>query len=62
MARHTRQSLLVGALLAFALAAYSLMAGRPGDFAAGAIGMVVGAIVGAVAVIPELAVRRRSRD
>ena len=53
--------MLVGALLAFALSVYSLMTGRPGDLPLAIIGMVIGATFGAIAGIPELVARRRSR-
>jgi cytochrome bd-type quinol oxidase subunit 1 len=61
MAAQTRRGLLIGALLAFALSAYSLMTGRPGDFGGAAIGLAIGATFGVIAVLPELIARRRSR-
>jgi hypothetical protein len=38
---------------------YSLIGGRPGDFEAGLIGVMVGGLFGLFAMLPEISLRRR---
>ena len=61
MTRTTRQSLLIGAGLMYALAAFTFLFGRAGDFGAAVVGIVVGTVIGLIVAVSEWLARRAVR-
>ena len=63
----TRRTLLIVGVLVGGMSLYSLTTGRPGDFGAGMVGMVLGATAGLMVALVEvigrwLARRRSAKD